>query len=449
MEYRVKRAPRIDTEITLPGDKSISHRAAIIAALSNGVCVLRGFLPSDDCMHTVNALRALGIKIEQPEPTMLVVHGNKRLLKAPAAPINCGNSATTMRLLAGLLAGQAFESRLLGDASLSRRPMDRVIAPLAQMGANIVAEGPNQTAPLRIKGAPLKGLEYTIPVASAQVKGALLLAGLFAKGKTTVNETAITRNHTELMLNYFLVRTAKEDGGVTIFGDQTPESRDFEIPGDISSAAFWLVATAAQPSGHLLVRDSGLNDTRTAMLGVLIRMGAQLREAVEDVDQLEPRGAVEITGAQLKGTVIQGKEVPQLVDELPVLAVAGALASGTTIIRQAEELRVKETDRIAAIAHNLRTMGTQVVELKDGLEIHGRPSLRGARVASFGDHRIAMAFAIAGLHADGETIIQNVECVRESYPGFEETLEEFMNPKRMRASTPVIGSLSVARLGEE
>ena len=442
MEFRVKRAPRIDTEITLPGDKSISHRAAIIAALSNGVCVLRGFLPSDDCMHTVNALRALGIKIEQPEPSMLVVHGNKRVLKAPAGPINCGNSATTMRLLAGLLAGQSFETRLVGDASLSRRPMDRVIAPLTQMGANIIGEGPNDTAPLRIKGAPLRGIDYTMPIASAQVKGALLLAGLFAKGKTIVNEPAPSRNHTELMLNYFLVRTTMEDGAITIFGDQMPESRDFNIPGDISSAAFWLVAAAAQPGGHLLVRDSGLNDTRTALLGVLIRMGAQLREAVEDVDQLEPRGAVEVTGAVLKGTVIQGKEVPQLVDELPVLAVAGALASGTTVIRQAEELRVKETDRIAAIAHNLRAMGTQVVELKDGLEIHGRPTLRGARVASFGDHRIAMAFAIAGLHADGETVIQDVECVRESYPGFEETLEEFMNPKRMRASTPVIGSLS-------
>ena len=450
MEYRVKRAPRIDTEITLPGDKSISHRAAIIAALSNGVCVVRGFLPSEDCMHTVNALRALGVKIEQPEPTMLIVHGNRRLLKAPAAPINCGNSATTMRLLAGLLAPQPFESRLVGDAALSRRPMDRVIAPLQQMGAIIVGEGPNQTAPLRIKGTPLKGIQYSLPIASAQVKSALLLAGLFAKGKTTLNEPAITRNHTELMLNYFLVRTVnEEDGGVTIFGDQVPESRDFAIPGDISSAAFWLVAAAAQPGGHLLVRDTGLNNTRTAVLGVLVRMGAQVREAVEDVDQLEPRGAVEVTGAPLKGTVIQGREIPQLVDELPVLAVAGALASGTTIIRHAEELRVKETDRIAAIAHNLRAMGTQVVELNDWLEIHGRPSLRAARVASFGDHRIAMAFAIAGLHADGETVIQNVECVRESYPGFEEALEEFINPKRMQPSTPVIGSLSPARLAEE
>src|SRR2546428_11117647 len=267
-------------------------------------------------MHTVNALGALGIKIEQPEPAMLVVHGNKRLLKAPAGPINCGNSATTMRLLAGLLAGQPFETRLVGDASLSRRPMDRVIAPLGQMGANVVGEGPNQTPPLRIKGAPLKGIQYMVPIASAQVKGALLLAGLFAKGKTTVNEPSVGRNHTELMLNYFLVRTVKEeDGGVTVFGDQVPESRDFTIPGDISSAAFWLVAAAAQPGGHLLVRDIGLNDTRTALLGVLVRMGAQVREAIEEVDQVEPRGIVEITGAPLKGTVIQGKEIPQLINE--------------------------------------------------------------------------------------------------------------------------------------
>ena len=227
-----------------------------------------------------------------------------------------------------------------------------------------------------------------------------------------------------------------------------PESRDFTIPGDISSAAFWLVAAAAQPGGHLLVRDIGLNDTRTALLGVLVRMGAQVREAVEDVDQLEPRGIVEITGAPLKGTVIQGKEVPQLIDELPVLAVAGALASGTTIIRHAQELRVKETDRIAAIAHNLRIMGAQVIEMNDGLEIHGPAPLRGARVASFGDHRIAMAFAVAGMFADGETIIQDADCVRESYPGFETALDEFTDPKRMRASTPVIGSISPARLDE-
>jgi 3-phosphoshikimate 1-carboxyvinyltransferase len=444
MELRLKRAPRIDIEITVPGDKSISHRAVIIAALSNGECTLRGFLPSEDCMHTVNAMRALGIKIEQPEPTTLIVHGKKRVLTAPKKEINCGNSGTTMRLLAGLLAGQTFESRLVADAGLSRRPMDRVIAPLCEMGASAVAEGPEQTPPLRIRGGSLRGIHYRPSVASAQVKGALLLAGLFARGKTTVEEPLQTRNHMEKMFNYFLVRTAIEDEGtaITVFGDQVPESRDFDIPGDISSAAFWLVAAAAQRRGHLLIRDVGLNDTRTALLGVLLRMGAQVREAVEDVDQVEPRGIVEVTGVPLKATVIQGKEVPQLIDELPILSVAGALANGKTIIRQADELRVKETDRIAAIAHNLRTMGARVAELNDGLEIYGPAPLHGARVPSFDDHRIAMAFAIAGLFAEGETIVQDAECMGESYPGFETVLEEFTNSKRMQISTPVIGSLA-------
>jgi 3-phosphoshikimate 1-carboxyvinyltransferase len=450
MELRIKRAPRIDAEITVPGDKSISHRAVIISALSNGVCHLHGFLPSDDCMHTVNALRALGIEIEQPEPTELIVHGKKRVLSSPSGEIDCGNSGTAMRLLAGLLAGQTFESRLVGDASLSRRPMDRIITPLRKMGANIVAEGPEQTPPLRIQGGSLKGIHYSSPIASAQVKGSLLLAGLFAKGKTTVDEPSTSRNHTELIFNYFLLRTARgKNGAISVFGDQMPESRDFNIPGDLSSAAFWLTAAAAQPGGHLLVRNIGLNDTRTAILGVLVRMGAQVREAIEDVDQIEPRGIVEVTGAPLKGTVIQGKEIPQLIDELPILAVAGALATGTTIIRHAAELRVKETDRIAAIAHNLRIMGAQVVEMNDGLEIHGPAPLRGARVASFGDHRIAMAFAVAGLFAEGETIVQDAECIRESYPSFEAALEEFVSPKRGRSTTPVIGSFSSVRLDEE
>jgi len=449
MELRIKRAPRIDIEITVPGDKSISHRAVIIAALSNGTCTLRGFLPSEDCMHTVNAMRALGIKIEQPEPDTLIVHGKKRVLTPPKKDIDCGNSGTTMRLLAGLLAGQTFESRLVGDAGISRRPMDRVIAPLRQMGANIVAEGPEQTSPLRIHGGSLRGIHYRLPIASAQVKGALLLAGLFARGKTTIEQPSPTRNHTEVLLNYFLVRTVQDDdGNVTVFGDQVPESRDFTIPGDISSAAFWLVAAAVQPRGHLLVRGVGLNHTRTAFLGILLRMGAQVREAIEDVDQHEPRGVVEVTGVPLKATVMQGKEVSQFIDELPILAVAGALANGQTIIRHAQELRVKETDRIAAIAHNLRTMGAQVTEMTDGLQIYGPALLHGARVASFGDHRIAMAFAIAGLFAEGETIVQDADCIRESYPGFETVLEEFSNPRRMQISTPVIGSLAPAPVEE-
>jgi 3-phosphoshikimate 1-carboxyvinyltransferase len=447
MELRVRRAPHIDAEITVPGDKSISHRAAIIAALSNGVCRLDGFLAADDCMRTVEALRALGIRIDEPEANTIVVHGKKRALNPPEDEIDCGNSATTMRLMAGLLAGQTFESRLVGDQSLSKRPMDRIVAPLREMGADVVAEGPENTPPLRIRGGNLRGIKFQMPIASAQVKSAILLAGLFAKGKTIVTEPAPTRDHTERMLRYFFVRTTRsEKGAITIFGDQVPESRDFHVPGDLSSAAYWLTAAAAQPGGHLLVRDCGLNSSRTPVLGVLVRMGAQVREAIEDVDQLEPRGVVEVTGAPLKGTVIQGKEVSGLIDELPVLAVAGALANGTTIIKHAQELRVKETDRIAAIAHNLRVMGAQVIELSDGMEIHGPAPLRGGRVASFGDHRTAMAFAVAGLFADGDTIIQDAECVEISYPGFAAALEGIMNPKRAQTSTPVIGSLSAAQL---
>ena len=448
-ELRIKRAPRIEAEITVSGDKSISHRAVMIASLANGPCVLRGFSRSADCMNTVLAMRALGITIEQPEPEVLIVHGKRRKLSAPKDEINCGNSGTTMRLLAGLLAGQSFKSRLIGDGSLSKRPMARIVEPLRLMGAKIEAEGKSDTAPLRIEGAHLHGINYALPMASAQLKSAILFAGLFAKGKTTVREPVATRNHTELMLNYFLVRTHKDDESVSVFGGDVPESRDFSIPGDISSAAFWLVAAAAQPGGHLLVRDVGLNETRTGLLGVLVRMGAQVREAIEDVDQIEPRGILEITGARLKATVIQGKEIPQLIDELPILAVAGALAQGTTIIRHAQELRVKETDRIAAIAHNLRSMGVQVVELTDGLEIHGRASLHGARLSSFGDHRIAMAFAVAGMFAEGETVIQDVDCVADSYPGFETTLSELANPKTIRTSTRVIGSLSHARAEED
>ncbi|MBA3832946.1 MAG: 3-phosphoshikimate 1-carboxyvinyltransferase [Chthoniobacterales bacterium] len=445
-DLRIKRAPRIEAEIIVPGDKSISHRAVLIAALANGPCVLRGFSRSADCMNTVVAMRALGIMIEQPEPGVLIVHGQRRKLSAPKNEIDCGNSGTTMRLLAGILAGQNFSSRLVGDGSLSRRPMSRIIEPLRLMGANIEAEGDQDTAPLRITGAPLHGIKYTLPVASAQLKSALLFAGLFAKGKTTVEEPVPTRNHTELILNYFLVRTQKDNnGGISVFGDHVPESRDFSIPGDISSAAFWLVAAAAQPGGHLLVRQVGLNETRTGLLGVLVRMGAQVREAIEDVDQVEPRGTVEVTGAHLKATVIQGREIPRLIDELPILAVAGALANGTTIIRHAQELRVKETDRIAAIAHNLRSMGAQVVELDDGLEIHGRAPLHGARLSSFGDHRIAMAFAVAGMFAEGETVIQDVDCVATSYPGFEKMLSELANPKGIRTTTQVITSLAPSR----
>ena len=438
--WKIRRAPLIQTEITVPGDKSMSHRAVLFASLSNGTCVIHGFLPSEDCMATVHAMRALGIEIEQPDPTTLIVHGKKRALTAPAHDIDCGNSGTTMRLLAGILAGQPFRSRLIGDASLSRRPMKRIMAPLAEMGADITAEGTDGRPPLLIEGTRLHPVNYLLPVASAQVKSAILLAGLHAKGKTTVTEPTQSRDHTERMLQYFLVSTQKDDLSVSIFGDQVPESRDFTVPGDISSAAFWLAAAAAQPRSHLLVKDVGLNETRTGVLAVLVRMGVHVREVVEKMEEGEPRGSVEIEGVRLKGTRIEGKEIPNVIDELPILAVAGALAHGTTVIANAAELRVKETDRIAAVAKNLRAMGAQVIETSDGMEIIGGARLLGAKLQSFGDHRIAMAFAIAGLFAEGETVIEDVECVATSYPNFYETLEKVMKGPETQ-QTPVIGSL--------
>lgn len=440
---KVKRCPRMRLELRVPGDKSISHRAAIIAALSNGICVLRGFLPSDDCQRTVGALRQLGVKIEQPEPTTLVVHGRKLSLEAPKQDIDCGNSGTGMRLLSGILAAQPFTSRLTGDASLSRRPMRRIIEPLTQMGARITAEGENDTAPLKITGTDLKAIHYDLPVASAQVKSAVLFAGLCARGKTSVTEPLQTRDHTERMLNYFLVNTEKQDLTVSLLGHQMPESRDFVIPGDISSAAFWLTAAAARPGSRLLVEDVGLNDTRTAILGVLVRMGAHVREMIEDLDQIEPMGAVEVQGTQLHGVEIKGKDIPNLIDEIPILAVAGALAEGVTRITDAAELRVKETDRIAAVVANLQAMGADVTELEDGLEVRGGKPLQGTRLPSHCDHRIAMAFAVAGLFAEGETIIEDVDCIETSYPGFQSALQEIMNPRGgISHRTSAIGDLN-------
>ncbi len=438
-DWKVHRAPTIQTELTVPGDKSISHRSVMLAAMSNGPCVIRGFLPSEDCLCSAAAMRALGVKIEQPEPETLIVHGTRRKFTVPEHDIDCGNSGTTMRLLCGILAGQPFRTRLVGDASLSKRPMKRVIEPLTQMGASIRAEGANDRPPLVIEGGPLKPIHFFSPVASAQVKSAVLLAGMFASGKTVVTEPIQSRDHTERMLEYFLVRPVKEDLTVSLYGGQTPESRDFQVPGDISSAAFWLVAAAAQPGAHLLVRDVGLNDTRTGILGVLVRMGAGVRE-VHKNDEAEPIGSIEIRGDRLKGTTIAGKEIPNVIDELPIIAVAGALAHGKTVIADAGELRVKETDRLAAIATNLRAMGAQVSETEDGLEIMGGAPLHGARLQSFGDHRIAMAFAIAGLFAEGETIIEDTDCVATSYPGFADMLEKIMHEPKS-PQVPVITGL--------
>jgi 3-phosphoshikimate 1-carboxyvinyltransferase len=433
---RIRPGSSLEAEISVPGDKSISHRAAILAALSNGPCAITNFLEGEDCLNTCRILESMGVRIERPEPGVLIVHGCAGRLNAPPAELDCGNSGTTMRLMAGILAAQPFGSRLSGDASLAKRPMRRVIDPLRQMGAAIVGMGERGFPPLMIKGGPLRAISYQTPVASAQVKSAILLAGLFADGITTVTEPAISRDHTERMLKYFLVDVRRSEirtpGGikpsgckVTIPGRQVVESRDFEVPGDLSSAAFWLVAAAVRPGSRLLVKKVGLNPTRTGILDVLVRMGARVREVVEVMDRAEPSGLVDIRGSRLRGVTIGGGDIANVIDELPVIAVAAALAEGTTVIRDAAELRVKESDRIAAVASNLRAMGVGVEETPDGMVITGREHLEAATLPSYGDHRIAMAFAIAGLHAKGTTTITDTACVNTSYPGFERTLRIF------------------------
>lgn len=422
-DWKVKKAPPIRAEITVPGDKSISHRSIMLAALANGPSKITGFLPSEDCLSTMKAFQQLGVEIEQADTTTLVVHGTRGKFRKPEGDIDCGNSGTTMRLMSGLLAAQPFRTRLVGDASLSKRPMKRVMEPLAQMGAKITAEGEGGRAPLVIEGGPLKGIHYTSPVASAQVKSAVLLAGLFAQGTTSVTEPEQSRDHTERMLTWHVARPRRDGLTVTVVGGTTLESRDFDVPGDISSAAFWLVAAAASKGSHLQIKNVGLNPTRAGILPVLIRMGAQVTEVVDNADG-EPRGIIEIRGGQLKATTIEGKEIPNVIDELPILAVAGALAEGRTVIKDAHELRVKETDRIAAVARNLRAFGVEVIEYDDGMKIQGGCALHGADVSSDGDHRIAMSSAILAMFAEGTSTIRDTECVATSYPGFYETLQQ-------------------------
>lgn len=431
MEIRVQRAPLIEADIEVPGDKSISHRSAMFAALSDGACRLRNYLPGEDCLGTLRVLRQLGVTIESLSPTEHIVHGLRGRFSEPQGDLDCGNSGTTMRLMSGLLAAQPFRCRLTGDASLSRRPMRRIMEPLEQMGAVFAAEGEGGCPPLVIRGtAGLRPLAYRLPVPSAQVKSAILLAGLFADGVTTVDQPVPTRDHTERLLEYFGVPVTREGTSVSVRGGTLPRARDVDVPGDVSSAAFWLVAAATQPGSSVRVRNLGLNPTRTGILAVLLRMGAKLREEEETRGPGEPCGRIEIVGRSLRGTEIGGAEIPNVIDELPVLAVAGALAGGTTVIKDAAELRVKESDRLAVVARHLTAMGADLTEHPDGLEIRGGRPLHGARLESHGDHRIAMAFAIAGLFADGETVIENASCVETSYPGFAGQLERIAHGRR-------------------
>lgn len=431
-DLRVKKVKDFSAELKVPGDKSISHRALLVAALSNGPCEITGFLPSEDCLATMNALVSLGVEIETlgEGGTHLRVHGCRGKLTDPGRPVDCGGSATAMRLLCGLLASQPFEVTLTGDESLSKRAMNRVAAPLERMGVRIKGHGDRCTPPLRVTGREkLKAIHYESPDSSDEVKSVVLFAGLVAEGRTSITEPHPSRDHTERLLNHLLVKNVREGDTVSIWGGQVPESREIRVPGDLSSAAFWIVAAAARKGARLMIHDVGLNPSRMGILGVMTRMGAKVTERI-DFSGCEPMGSIAVTGNGLTATEIRGAEVATLLDEIPVLAVAAALAEGKTVIRDAQELRLKENDRISTVAENLRRMGVTVDEFADGMEITGGATLKGAEIHSLGDHRIAMAFAIAGLFAEGETVIKSVDCIETSYPGFLRELDQLQAMSR-------------------
>jgi 3-phosphoshikimate 1-carboxyvinyltransferase len=407
--------------LRLPGDKSISHRYTMLAAIAEGTTRLENFSTGADCASTLGCLRTLGVEWQRNGNTV-VINGQGAELQLPSSALDCGNSGSTMRMLSGILAGQEFASQLAGDDSLSRRPMARVIAPLEMMGARITSQNGGRP-PLHVTGGKLKGINYSMPVASAQVKSCLLFAGLFAAGETSVAETVRTRDHGELALRAFGAELTQIRNEARIKGGQKLSALEAEIPGDISSAAFFLCAAALFPDSQLVIEGLLLNPTRARLLDILILMGVGISVTQVEDQHGELRGTVKVEGRRLGEITIAGADTAALIDEIPVLAAIAPYTSGGIEIRDARELRVKESDRIAAIATNLRVMGAQVEEREDGLKIPGGQKLHGAQVDSLGDHRIAMAFAVAALRAEGETQILNADAAAISYPGFFDALE--------------------------
>ena len=413
--------------IAVPGDKSISHRALMLGAIAEGTTTIEGLLLGEDPVSTARCFRAMGAKISKLNTEKVIVQGvGLGNLAEPIHVLNAGNSGTTMRLMLGLLAshpGKFFT--VTGDKSLRSRPMSRVVDPLTQMGATIWGRENNSLAPLAVRGQQLKAIHYLSPVASAQVKSCVLLAGLMAEGKTTVTEPALSRDHSERMLQAFgaELEINPKTNSVTITGQPTLKGQTVIVPGDISSAAFWLVAAAIIPGSELLITNVGVNPTRTGILEALAMMEADIVRENERVVAGEPVADLRVKHSQLKACTISGAIIPRLIDEVPILAVAAAFAEGTTVIEDAQELRVKESDRLAVIATELGKMGVQIKELPDGLEITGGATLTGAELDSFTDHRIAMSLAIASLNAEGATTIHRAEAASISYPNFVATLK--------------------------
>jgi 3-phosphoshikimate 1-carboxyvinyltransferase len=434
MERALSRSPCLRGVIRVPGDKSISHRTALLGALASGPSRVRRFLAADDCLATLDCLRKLGVESqlteEAPGVAALEIAGvGLRGLREPDNVLDCRNSGTTLNLLAGVLAGQPFTSILTGDGSLRSRPVHQVIEPLRKMGAQLSARAGDRLPPLVIRGGSLRGIRYG-PVTRAQIKSAVLLAGLFAEGDTAVEEAAPTRDHTERLLHAMGVDIRREGPGVRLAPPEALSPIDLEVPGDVSSAAFWLVAAAAHPDAELLLPSVGINPTRTGLLDVLANMGASIEILEERMVGEEPVADLRVRSARLEGTEVSGDLIPRMIDELPALAVAAACAHGRTVVRDAAELRTKESDRIATLAAQLGRFGIAIEERPDGFAIEGGRPLRGARVSGHGDHRLTMALAVAGLLADGETIVDDAESVAVSYPAFWQDMEGVGEPGR-------------------
>lgn len=410
--------------ITVPGDKSISHRAVMFGSIASGDTVIKGFLNGEDCLSTVGCFRDMGINIEM-DGEKVIVHG-KGLngLSAPKNTLNVGNSGTTLRLMSGILSAQPFTSTLTGDDSIKKRPMDRVAKPLTLMGADIKSLSPDKIlAPVTITGKPLKGINYTLPVASAQVKSAIILASLYADGETVIVEPEATRDHTEIMLSFMGADIKKDGSRIICHPVKELYAKDITVPGDISSAAYFMIAAAICKNACITVKNVGINPTRTGIITVLENMGADISVTNARTINGEPVGDITVKSSELNAAVIEGDIIPKLIDEIPVIAVAAAMAEGTTIIKDAQELKVKESNRIKTTADELSKFGIDITETDDGLIIKGKTSLKGSVTESHNDHRIAMACAIAALAAEGQSTINGSDCVDISFPGFFKMLE--------------------------
>lgn len=418
-------ANKLSGEITVPGDKSISHRSIIIGSLANGNTTIDNILDSDDVLQTLLALKKMGVNIKRKRDKVFIEGVGQNGLKAPNGFIDCGNSGTTARILCGVLAGQAFSTTLVGDASLSKRPMDRIIIPLRQMGANINGNL-DKFLPIKIEPAEsnLKPIKYELPVASAQVKSSILFANLYTQGATEIIEKKVTRDHTERMLSYFGCDITNKDGIIHMDSKCKLKGRNIYIPGDISSAAYFIVAATLVKDSNLIIKKVGINPTRTGIINVLKKMGAYIKVYNRRTINNEPVGDINIKYSPLKGISIDGAIIGTLIDEIPIIAVAASLASGKTIIKEAQELKYKESNRIKTISTELMKMGANIKEMDDGMIIEGRESLTPASVETHNDHRIAMAISIAALRAKGESVINDYECVNISYPDFYETLHK-------------------------